>query len=54
MFYDKFPIVLKGYTNASKFPIVLKGYTNASRTTSANDNKSISGWVFTLGGGVVS
>lgn len=37
-----------------KFPVVLDGYTDASWITSINDNKSTSGWVFTLGGEVVS
>ena len=38
----------------SKFPVVLKGYTDASWITSTKDNKSTSGWVFTLADGVVS
>ena len=38
----------------NNFPAVLEGYTDASRITSANDNKSTSGWVFTLAGGAVS
>ena len=38
----------------NKFPVVLEGYTNASWITSTKDNKSTSGWVFTLAGGAVS
>lgn len=38
----------------NNFPVVLEGYTDASWITSANDNKSTSGWVFILGGGAVS
>ena len=38
----------------NKFPAVLEGYTDASWITSIKDNKSTSGWVFTLAGGVVS
>ena len=38
----------------NNFPAVLEGYTDASWITSANDNKSTSGWVFTLAGGTVS
>ena len=38
----------------NNFPVVFEGYTDASWITSANDNKSTSGWVFLLGGGVVS
>ena len=38
----------------NNFPAVLEGYTDASWITSANDNKSTSGWVFTLAGGAVS
>jgi hypothetical protein len=38
----------------SKFPAVLEGYSDASWITSTSDNKSTSGWVFTLGGGVIS
>ena len=36
------------------YPSVLEGYTDASWITSARDNKSMSGWVFTLGGGAIS
>ena len=38
----------------NKFPSVLEGYTDASWITSINDNKSMSGWIFTLGGGAIS
>ena len=38
----------------NKFPVVLEGYTDASWITSIKDNKSTSGWVFTLAGGAVS
>ena len=38
----------------NNFPAVLEGYTDASWITSANDNKSTSGWVFTLAGDAVS
>lgn len=38
----------------SNFSAVLEGYTDASWITSASDNKSTSGWVFTLRGGAVS
>ena len=38
----------------NNFPAVLEGYTDASWITSANDNKSTFGWVFTLAGGAVS
>jgi len=34
----------------NRYPIVLEGYTNASWITDNNDHKSISGWIFTLGG----
>ena len=33
---------------------VLEGYSDASWITSASDNKSTSGWIFTIGGGAVS
>ena len=38
----------------SEFPTVLEGYSDASWITSVSDNKSTSGWIFTLGGGVIS
>ena len=38
----------------SKFPAILEGYTDASWISSFGDNKSTTGWVFTLGGGAVS
>ena len=37
-----------------EFPVVLEGYSDASWITSVSDNKSTSGWIFTLGGGVIS
>ena len=36
------------------FPSVVEGYSDASWITSTNDNKSTSGWIFTIGGGAVS
>ena len=38
----------------SKFPAILEGYTDASWISSLGENKSTSGWVFTLGGGAIS
>ena len=38
----------------SEFISVLEGYLDASWITSVSDNKSMSGWIFTLGGGVIS
>ena len=38
----------------SDYPATLEAYSDASWITSANDNKSTSGWIFTLGGGTVS
>ena len=38
----------------SKYPSVLEGYCDASWITSIKDNKSTSGWIFTLGGGAIS
>jgi hypothetical protein len=38
----------------SKFPAILEGYSDASWITSTSDNKSTSGWVFTLGRGAIS
>jgi len=38
----------------SKFPAMLEGYSDASWIASVSDNKSTSGWIFTLGGGVIS
>ena len=37
-----------------KFPVVMEGYTDASWISSVGDNKSTTGWVFTLGGGAIS
>ena len=33
---------------------MLEGYLDASWITSVSDNKSTSGWIFTLGGGAIS
>ncbi|RVW39391.1 hypothetical protein VitviT2T_024278 [Vitis vinifera] len=38
----------------SKFPAIIEGYLDASWISSVGDNLSTTGWVFTLGGGVVS
>nr|GEV41611.1 hypothetical protein [Tanacetum cinerariifolium] len=38
----------------SGYPLVLEGYTDASWISNTEDNSSISGWVFLLGGGVIS
>ena len=38
----------------SEFPAMLEGYSNASWITSVSDNKSMSSWIFTLGGGAIS
>ncbi|CAL1386945.1 unnamed protein product [Linum trigynum] len=38
----------------SNFPAVLEAFSDASWITSASDNKSTTGWIFTLGGGAVS
>ncbi|GKF33773.1 zinc finger, CCHC-type containing protein [Tanacetum coccineum] len=35
------------------YPSVLEGYTDASWISNTEDNSSISGWVFLLGGGVI-
>ena len=37
-----------------EFPAVLEGYFDASWITSANDNKSTSGWIFTIAGEAIS
>ena len=36
-----------------EFPTVLEGYSDASWITSVSDNKSMSGWRFTLDGGAI-
>ncbi|GJT87806.1 zinc finger, CCHC-type containing protein [Tanacetum coccineum] len=36
------------------YPLVLEGYTDASWISNTEDNLSISGWVFLLGGGAIS
>ncbi|XP_074277189.1 secreted RxLR effector protein 161-like [Silene latifolia] len=38
----------------SKHPSTLEGYCDASWITSMNDNKSTTGWIFSLGGGAIS
>ncbi|GKC70264.1 zinc finger, CCHC-type containing protein, partial [Tanacetum coccineum] len=38
----------------TSYPSVLEGYTNASWISNTEDNSSTSGWVFLLGGGVIS
>ena len=38
----------------NNYPVVLEGYSDASWISSASDNKSTSGWIFTIAGGVVS
>ena len=37
-----------------RFPAILEGYTDASWISSVGDNKSTTGWVFTLAGGAIS
>ena len=36
------------------YPEVLEGYSYASWVTNTRDNKSTSGWIFTIAGGAVS
>uniref|UniRef100_A0A2N9EFL2 Uncharacterized protein n=1 Tax=Fagus sylvatica TaxID=28930 RepID=A0A2N9EFL2_FAGSY len=38
----------------SGYPAVLEGYSDANWVTSVSDNKSTSGWIFTLGGSAIS
>jgi hypothetical protein len=38
----------------SDFPAVIEEYSDASWMTSSSDNKSTSGWIFSLGGGAIS
>ena len=38
----------------SRFPTMLEGYNDANWISSSNEIKSTSGYVFTLGGGVVA
>ncbi|CAL1362657.1 unnamed protein product [Linum trigynum] len=38
----------------SNFPAVLEAFSDASWITSASDNRSTTGWIFTLGGGAIS
>jgi hypothetical protein len=38
----------------SGYPAVLEGYSDANWVTSVGDNKLISSWIFTLGGGAIS
>lgn len=37
-----------------EFPVVLEGYSDAIQIISMSDNKSMSGWIFTLGKGTFS
>ncbi|KAL0301617.1 UNVERIFIED_CONTAM: Retrovirus-related Pol polyprotein from transposon TNT 1-94 [Sesamum radiatum] len=49
---------LKGTANLglfyNRFPAVLEGYSDASWITIIGNNKSTSGWIFTLAGGAVA
>ena len=36
------------------FPVVLEGYSDASGSTPENENRGTTGWIFTLGGGAIS
>nr|GEU67999.1 zinc finger, CCHC-type [Tanacetum cinerariifolium] len=36
-----------------RFPVILEGYSDASWITGSSDSKSTTGWIFTLGGGAV-
>ena len=38
----------------SDYSAVLEGYSDASWITNLSDNKSTSGWIFTIGGGAIS
>ena len=38
----------------SDYVVVLEGYSNASWITDMSDNKSNSGWIFTIDGAVIS
>ncbi|XP_072058025.1 secreted RxLR effector protein 161-like [Arachis hypogaea] len=38
----------------SDYPAVLEGYSDTSWITNLSDNKSTSGWIFTIGGGAIS
>ena len=38
----------------NKYPVVLEGYSDANWITRSNETKSTSGYVFTIGGGVIS
>ena len=38
----------------NKYPAVIEGYSDANWITGSNDVKSMSGYVFILGGGAVS
>ena len=38
----------------SGFPVVLEGYNNANWISNSDEIKSTSGYVFTLGGGVIA
>ncbi|KAK4390497.1 Retrovirus-related Pol polyprotein from transposon TNT 1-94 [Sesamum angolense] len=49
---------LKGTANLglfyNRFPALLEGYSDSSWITSIENNKSTSGWIFTLAGGAVA
>ena len=38
----------------SRYPAVLEGYSDVNWVTNVGDNKSMSDWIFTLGGGAIS
>ena len=40
--------------NYNTYPVVIKGYSDANYITGSKDVKSMSGYVFILGGGAVS
>uniref|UniRef100_A0A2N9FSX3 Uncharacterized protein n=1 Tax=Fagus sylvatica TaxID=28930 RepID=A0A2N9FSX3_FAGSY len=48
------PDVAFAVNRFSRYPVVLEGYSDANWVTSMSDNKSTSGWIFTLGGGAIS
>uniref|UniRef100_A0A2N9HGJ4 Uncharacterized protein n=1 Tax=Fagus sylvatica TaxID=28930 RepID=A0A2N9HGJ4_FAGSY len=44
------PDIAFAVNRLSRYPAVLEGYSDANWVTSVGDNKSTSGWIFTLGG----
>ena len=38
----------------SRYPAVLEGYSDVNWVTNVGDDKSMSDWIFTLGGGAIS